>query len=164
MPRSQKRWDKIKDGVIFNFSYKMVAFFIALILWLSILGRRDFIVTKTVDVNFLTAQGYVVTGQSADSIQLKLSGPQPLLRKFNEKKQTLDVDILDKKSGLHEVDILANKIETPLGIKVLSIRPNVIRVEVSEDKKQQPQSSLNSQSSTQPQPQPQESQQQEQSH
>lgn len=134
MPRAN-RWESMKDGFTYNLSYKLVAFFIALILWLSILGRRDFIVTKTVDVNFLTAQGFVVSGQSADSIQLKISGPQPLLRKFNEKRQTLDVDILDKKVGLHEVDILANKIETPLGIKVLSIRPNVIRVEVAEDKK-----------------------------
>lgn len=135
MPRPQKGWEKFKDSFAYNLSYKLVAFFIALILWLSILGRRDFIVTKIVDVNFLTAHGYVVTGQSADSIQIKMSGPQPLLRKFNEKKQTLDVDILDKKVGLHEIDILANKIETPLGIKVLSIRPNVIRVEVAEDKK-----------------------------
>lgn len=133
--RNEEKIAKLRDGMTNNLSYKLVALFIALILWLSILGRRDFIVTKVIDVNFMTAQGYVVTGQSADVIQLKLSGPQPLLRKFNEKKQTLDIDILDKQVGLHEVDILAHKIETPLGVRVLSIRPNVIRVEVAEEKK-----------------------------
>jgi hypothetical protein len=39
----KKRWTSY---VTENFSYKMVALFISLILWLTILGRRDFVLSK----------------------------------------------------------------------------------------------------------------------
>ena len=46
--------EKIKSSIADNFSYKIVALFIALILWLSILNKRDFILTKEVDIDFIT--------------------------------------------------------------------------------------------------------------
>ena len=118
----------LKESVLDNASYKLVALFISLILWLSILGRRDFVVTKDVEVDFVTGGGYSVSTQSTDKVKIKVSGAQPLLKNFKEKIQTTIVDLSDKKNGLFEVEMTPAKIEVPNGIKILGVRPSTIRV------------------------------------
>ena len=46
-----------------NFSYKLVALFISLILWMTILGRRDFQVTKSIELDLMPAVGMVILAQ-----------------------------------------------------------------------------------------------------
>lgn len=132
LTRSSEKSRVFKESLMANASYKLVAFFIALILWLSILGRRDFVVTKDIEVDFIAASGFVVAGQSTDKVRIKVSGPQPLLKKFKESQQSLAIDINDKGVGLFEIEMTPNKIEVPQGIRVLGVRPNTIRVEVVE--------------------------------
>ena len=117
-----------------NLSYKIVALFVALILWVSILGRRDFVATKEIEVLFLTSNSYTVASQSADRIKIKISGPQTLLKKFKEKNINLTIDALENKVGIFEFDINQGMIDMPQGLRVLSIKPNSIRVEIFEKK------------------------------
>ncbi len=124
-----------KESLFANASYKLVALFITLILWLSILGRRDFVVTKDVEVDFVTATGYSMAGQSTDKIRIKVSGPQPMLKKFKEKNQVYSFDMSDKTGGMYEVDMTPSKFDVPKGIKILGIRPNTVRVEIVEQTK-----------------------------
>lgn len=127
--------DKIrvfKESLLENASYKLVALFISLILWLSILGRRDFVVTKDVEVDFTPAIGYSIAGQSTDKIRVKVSGAQPLLKNFKDKIQVATIDISDKKGGMFDIDITPSRFDVPNGIKILGVRPNTVRVEVVE--------------------------------
>ncbi len=124
-----------KESLLENASYKLVAFFISLILWLSILGRRDFVVTKDVEVDFTVATGYSLAGQSTDKIRIKVSGPQPMLKKFKESNQVISFDLADKSGGMFEVEMTPSKIEVPKGIRILGIRPNTVRVEIVEQTK-----------------------------
>lgn len=134
--KKQENIEKIKTSVLDNFSYKIVALFIALILWLSILNRRDFIVTKNIEVDFVTAENMIVAGQSSGQLKVKVSGAQPLLKKYRESSQLLALDMSDKGVGFHDVDIGASKLDVPAGIKVIGIRPNTIRVEIIEKAKE----------------------------
>lgn len=136
LTQSNEKFRIIKESLMANASYKMVALFIALILWLSILGRRDFVVTKDIEVDFVAAPGYMVAGQSIDKIKIKVSGPQPLLKKFKDKNQIFSIDLTDKTVGLFEIEMTPAKIEVPDGIKVLGVRPNSIRVEIVESNHQ----------------------------
>ncbi len=115
-----------------NFSYKVVALFISLILWLTILGRRDFVLNKKIDVELQTGPNQVVVAQTADSIRVKVSGPRAALKKFMDNPQSgsILVDISGRGEGVLDVDVPLNKIEVPVGVRVLGIRPNVIRAEV----------------------------------
>lgn len=125
----RRRWsDKITE----NFNYKIVALFISLILWLTILGRRDFVLSKNVDIELLTAPNAQIVAQTTDHIKVKVSGPRVALKKFMESSlsQTISLDISQKGEGVVYVDIPLNKIEVPLGVKILGIRPNQIQVEV----------------------------------
>ncbi len=128
--------EKIKSNILDNFSYKIVALFISLILWISILNKRDFIVTKDFEVDFVTAENYMVAGQSSAQLKVKVSGPQPLLKKYRESSQFLTFDMSDKSTGFYDVDMNVAKIEVPKGIKIIGIRPQTIRVEIIEKNKE----------------------------
>lgn len=125
----KRRWS---HAITENFSYKVVALFIALILWLTILGRRDFVMSKKIDLELVTAQGTQVIAQTADSVKIKVSGPRSALKKLMESSlsQTLTLDISQRGEGVVYVDIPINKIEVPLGVKILGVRPNQIQAEV----------------------------------
>lgn len=116
-----------------NFSYKIVALFISLILWLTILGRRDFVLSKKIDIEFQTGPNQVVVAQTADNIRVKVSGPRAALKKFMDNPQSASIliDISNREAGVLDVDVPLNKIEVPMGVKILGIRPNVIRAEVT---------------------------------
>ena len=125
----KRRWS---DSITENFSYKVVALFISLILWLTILGRRDFVLSKNIDLDLITAPGTQVVAQTTDHIKVKVSGPRSALKKFMESSlsQNINLDISHKGEGVVYVDIPLNKIEVPLGVKILGVRPNQIQVEV----------------------------------
>ena len=122
--------EKIKSSLLDNFSYKVVALFISLILWLSILNKRDFIVTKDLELDFVTSEMLVVAAQSSAQLKVKVSGPQPILKKYRESSQILAFDLSDKPAGFYDVDMNASKIDVPKGIKIIGIKPNTIRVEI----------------------------------
>jgi len=115
-----------------NFSYKVVALFISLILWLTILGRRDFVMSKNIDIDLITGAGTSVVAQTADHVKVKVSGSRSALKKFMESSapQTLTLDLAQRPPGVLDVDIPLSKIEVPLGVKILGIRPNQIQVEI----------------------------------
>lgn len=115
-----------------NFSYKVVALFISLILWLTILGRRDFVLSKNIDVELLTAPGTQIVAQTTDHIKVKVSGPRASLKKFLESAvaQGITLDISQRGEGVVNVDIPLSKIEVPLGVRILGVRPNQIQAEV----------------------------------
>lgn len=129
--RAAEKFNSWTEIFFENGSYKLVALFIALILWLTILGRRDFVVTKDIEVDFAPAEHFMVSGQSSDKVHIKLSGPQPLLKKYKETTQSLQISMADKGAGLYEIDMTPSKIDVPQGLKILSVKPNQIRVEIT---------------------------------
>ena len=133
--KAAEKIHRLKNGLFENGSYKLVALFIALILWLTILGRREFVVNKEIDVEFTVASELMVAEQSSEKIRIKISGPQPLLKKYKESNLPITVSLIDKVSGIYEIDMTAARVEAPPGIKILSLKPSQIRVEITPKKK-----------------------------
>lgn len=130
-PDQAKRLKIKKVPAIFdNLSYKLVSLFIAFVLWISILGRRDFVTTQEVEVNFMSAPGFSVMSQSTDRVKIKISGPQPLMKKYKDKIQMINIDVTDKSTGIYDMDIMASRFDLPQGLKILNIRPNAIKYEI----------------------------------
>ncbi len=126
---------KLKESVTDNFSFKLVALFISLILWLSVVNKRDFITTKEFDIDIITSENLVVMAQTNDKLKVRVSGPQPLLKKFNEASQIIAFDMTDKGPGFYDIDVSASKVDVPAGLKVLSLKPNTLRIEITEKNK-----------------------------
>lgn len=127
---------RLRDVVTDNLSYKIVSLFIALILWLTILGRRDFSLTKTIDVELITGPNKVIVQQSVDIAKVKVSGPRTALKKFMDSglSQLLVIDISDKGQGEFDVEIPLSQIDVPFGVKVVSVKPSVIHAKVVDKK------------------------------
>ena len=125
----RRRW---RDTLTDNLSYKIVSLFIALILWLTILGRRDFSLTKTIDLELMTGPNKVVVTQNVEIAKVKVSGPRTALKKFMDSglSQLLIIDISDKGEGEFDVEIPLSQIDVPFGVKVISVKPPVIRAKV----------------------------------
>ncbi len=123
----------LKELVTENFSYKVVSLLIALILWVTILGRRDFSLTKTMDVEVIPGAHQIISQISTDSVRVKVSGPRTALKKFMETgmSQLITVDISQFPPGEFEVDIPIRQIDVPFGVKVISIKPSVIKGKIS---------------------------------
>lgn len=115
-----------------NGSFKIIALLIAIILWLTILGRRDFIMSKTIDIDLIVGSGRAVVSQSTEKVKVKVAGPRSALRKFLESAMTnsLTIDISDRTDGVVEFEVPIKKIELPIGVKIISVRPNVIKAHV----------------------------------
>lgn len=120
----------LHNFVFENFSYKIVSLFIAFVLWISILGRRDFVSTQEIELNFTTAQGYALLSQSTDRVKIKISGSQSLMKKFRDQAHIITFDVTDKIEGSYEVDITSGHVELPDGLRVLNIRPNFVKFEI----------------------------------
>ncbi|MBC7458576.1 MAG: hypothetical protein H7235_09875 [Bdellovibrionaceae bacterium] len=121
---------KQRLAIFDNMSYKLVSLFIAFVLWISILGRRDFVATQEVEINFVSAPGYSILSQSHDRVKIKISGQQPQMKKYKDKIQVINVDVTDKESGIYDMDIMASRFELPAGLRILNIRPNSIKFEI----------------------------------
>ena len=132
---NKEKIDNFKADLLDNFSYKLVALIISLILWLSLLNRREFIATKELEVDIVTAENMVIMGQTSDRLKVKISGPQPLLKKYKESSQVIAFDMSDKGVGFYDIEVSGSKIDVPNGIKILGIRPNTIHVEIVEKQK-----------------------------
>lgn len=123
--------NNLKSILFENFSYKLVALFIALILWVTVLGKRDFVLTKNINIEIKTADNVRVVAQTTDQIKVRISGPRPALKKFTEKNSsTLVFDLSDRNPGIVDIDVPINNLEIPVGVKLLNVRPNMIRVEL----------------------------------
>jgi YbbR domain-containing protein len=123
---------KVKTFITDNFSYKVVSLFIALILWLTILGRRDFTVTRSFELDFSVAAQSLLLKQSSERLKVKVSGPRTALRRFMdaEAAQVVSIDLAQYAPGQYDVEIPISKIDVPFGVKVLGIQPTHVQVQI----------------------------------
>ncbi len=115
-----------------NLSYKLISLFIALILWITILGRSDSISTRQVEVEVITSPGIVVASQSAEKIKIRVSGPRTALRRFVENglSQVVTLDLSANREGLYQTHIPREKVDLPFGVRLLSISPEMIDIKL----------------------------------
>jgi hypothetical protein len=121
-----RRWT---DWIVENGSYKLVALFVTLILWVTILGRRDFQLSKEMDLEFLLPQNLTVASQAIDrKVTVKVSGPRMALKKFSTNPGSITVDLVRSQPGPVRALITPRNVEVPFGVKVISISPDVVNL------------------------------------
>jgi len=130
MKRNVREW---KHLIFENGSYKLVALFVTLILWVTILGRRDFVLSKDMDIEFLLPKSVAIAPTSGQSdvdhhVTVKVSGPRMALKRFAQNPGTITIDLAKSQPGPVQATISPRSVEVPFGVKVLSVTPNVIAV------------------------------------
>lgn len=115
-----------------NLSYKIVALCVALILWVTMLGRKESVLTRDLQVQYLLAPTQVVTNQTRQKVRVELSGPRMGLKKFSSTQEVFTVDLTNLGPGRQVVDLNREGLNLPVGVKVLSIYPDQMVVVIKE--------------------------------
>lgn len=118
--------------VVDNLGYKVLTALITLILWVSVMGRADYVVSRSIKIKINISDEYVLLSQSVKEIQIKLEGPRNPLLKFSgiREDEPLEFNLDHPVEGILELPISMDKLAVPSGIKLLSIKPNYLRIEI----------------------------------
>jgi YbbR domain-containing protein len=125
MNRKERNW---KSWITDNGSYKLVALFVTLILWVTILGRGDIVMTKEVALDFILPPNMQILDKVERQVNVKVSGPRMALKKFTQSPVTITLDLSPRGEGPVEATITPKNVEVPFGVKVLSVYPETIKV------------------------------------
>jgi len=120
MRRAERRW---KSWITENGSYKLVALFVTLILWVTILGRGDIVMTKEIGLEFLLPNSMVLAEQRDMRISVEVAGPRMALKKFAQNPGMITVDLSRNKAGKNRAVISPKNVEVPFGVRVRAVKP-----------------------------------------
>lgn len=115
-----------------NLSYKFVALGVAMILWLSMLSRRDSIMAKDFELNLKLPPHTELASPVPQIIRVEVAGPRVALKKINQLNPDFNVDLSGAKIGRQVVQLSRSGLNLPIGARVLSIDPQEFSVEIRE--------------------------------
>ena len=115
-----------------NLGYKVLATLITLILWVSVMGRIDYVVTRSIKIKISVPQSFSLVKQSIKEVQLRLEGPRNRLLQYSSMREDLPIEITvtNPTEGIVDLPISADQVEVPSGIRLLSIKPNYLSIEL----------------------------------
>jgi YbbR domain-containing protein len=123
----------IRERVMTNGLYKGVALVVALAIWATTLqSRKDALVTRNVGVEIALSPKQKMVNKVNRTVTVKLAGPRAVIKKLNHEPLIVSKNILNLQAGLNRVTINAEDLNIPKGIKVISITPNEIDLDIKE--------------------------------
>lgn len=120
----------IKEWLMENGSYKIVALLITLILWVTVLGSKDLNIYKSVKLDVQLPEELIVANPVADQVQLQISGSRLSLKKIHKGLQPITINLKDAKPGRTVVPIPSEDIGLPFGSKILSVTPSSLVLDI----------------------------------
>lgn len=106
-----------------NLSYKFVALGVAVILWMSMLGRKDSTIMKDFELQVLLGPNLEMETQIPQLVKVEIAGPRVALKKINQMSPVFTVDLTSSKSGRQTVQLNREGLNLPIGARVISIDP-----------------------------------------
>lgn len=113
-----------------NMSYKFVALGVALVLWFSLLGRRDSTIMKDYQLEVLLAPEMELAIPTPEFVRVEVMGPRVALKKLGQIPGVFTVDLTSASPGRKKVRLSAEGVALPLGARVLSIEPKEFVTEI----------------------------------
>ena len=110
-------------GLTDNLSYKFVALGVALILWVSMLGRKDSTLIRDFELRVLLPQSLEMQTSVPSLVKIEFAGPLVALKKVNQMVPVFSVDLTDAQAGKQSVHLSREGLNLPIGARVLSIEP-----------------------------------------
>ncbi len=114
--------------ILQDFSYKTVALAVALVLWITLLSRKDITANSEMPIQFLTEANFEVVGQTLDKVRVDVAGPRMALKRFGQTEQLYTLDLSGLNAGTHKIRLTRDGFVVPVGVKVTSIKPDEVSV------------------------------------
>lgn len=125
----------MKQRLADNLSYKFVALGVAMVLWMSMLGRKDTSVFKEFELQVLLAPTVEIQNTIPQLVKVEISGPRVALKKLNSISPVFTVDLTGARPGRQVVQLNREGVSLPIGARVLTIEPREFTVVLSEGSK-----------------------------
>lgn len=111
-----------------NLSYKFVALGVALILWVSMLGRKDSTLTREFELQLMLGPNIEAEGRPPQLVRVEFAGPRVALKKINNMNPVYTVDLSAASPGRQVVQLNPDGLNLPIGSRVISIEPREFTV------------------------------------
>ncbi len=115
-----------------NKGYLVVSFFVALSLWVVMLGKKDTTLVRHLKVVFVTEKGLSVIKASSNEVLVKLEGPRISILKMRSINDSMTIDVKELSEGAHKVLVPKDSLSLPVGVKLREVTPKEIWVKVQE--------------------------------
>ncbi len=121
-----------------NKLYKIVALVISVLLWVNILGKVGWGLVHEFPLQILLGSNLVITNEVPKHITLRLSGPESSVKKYIKSGAIISIDANDESLGWKTIFLKKEDINTPVGVKILSITPKklFLHIEKSQESKE----------------------------
>jgi YbbR domain-containing protein len=114
----------------YQFALKALSILVAITLWVVVFGSRTIEISKEIPFEVFLGEDQILVEPVPEKITFRLAGPKAFLRSIND--DPIRANVKDLKTGSFTHRIFSDSIKLPLGVKVLSISPNVIQLRVEE--------------------------------
>ena len=119
-----------------NLRYKVVSLFVAIVLWVTLTGRRDFVISHDISLQILLAPTHFLANDPPETIKVELSGPNSSLKKIRESNEFLSLDLTKLNIGRQIIKVSSDSLQLPLGVKVISLNPSKLNIHIKKAKEQ----------------------------
>jgi YbbR domain-containing protein len=118
--------------VLDNLSYKFVALGVAMVLWMSMLGRKDSTLMKEFELQVLLPPKIELQTQIPQVVKVEVGGPRVALKKINQMTPVFTIDLTAARPGRQVVELSKEGLNLPIGARVLAIDPKEFTVVLRE--------------------------------
>jgi YbbR domain-containing protein len=115
-----------------NMSYKFVALGVAMVLWMSMLGRKDSTLMKEFELQVLLPPKVELQTQIPQIVKVEVGGPRVALKKINQMTPVFTIDLTSARPGRQVVELSKDGLNLPIGARVLAIEPKEFTVVLRE--------------------------------
>jgi YbbR domain-containing protein len=123
----------VRAALTDNLSYKFVALGVAIILWMSMMGRKETLV-RDFELQVLVGAGLEMETSPPQLVKVEVTGPRVALKKLNQMSSLFTVDLTAAHAGRQVVTLSREGLNLPIGARVLSIEPREFMVVLRDTK------------------------------
>ncbi len=121
----------IKKWLRNNWNIKILAFVLALVLWLYVRGEQEAEVIFSVPLQFINLPTqYVLIYKSSDNISLAIRARQNVIMGLSVDQFRIECDLKNARLGENRYSISSEKIILPSGVRLVGINPPSVKVKL----------------------------------
>lgn len=117
-----------------DYSYKLVALLITLLIWLLVMGREHVQMEHEIYVQMQVPDNFIVESRSPESVRVKLKGPPKILKRYIQSRQDIVIRIKKPWVGSHRIKITSQDLHLPFGLRLVTVSPKYLKADLKKRK------------------------------
>jgi len=118
-----KAWRRARRDV---WLLRFAAFVISIMLWLTVLGGKRIEINKTISLDYQLPKNLVISNQAPKEVSFRVVGPRAFMKEYEERDIVIGIDLSNSNPGDYEVPISEERLDVPLGLRVVSVSQTTI--------------------------------------